>query len=247
MTTTITQVAPAARRLRHAARTGNPCPPVRDLIGATDVQAAYAVQQQLTQARLADGARIVGRKIGLTSTAVQAQLGVDQPDFGVLFDDMDMTGRAVPMSRLLQPKAEAEIAFVLGEDLSIASAHVALEIVDSRIRGWDISFADTVADNASSGLFVLGDPIAVEPRLAEMTLRLNGEVVSTGTGEACLGDPLNALRWLAETADAYGDPLRPGQVVLSGALGPMVAVAAGDVVETTISGVTLTVRFEGDA
>ncbi|WP_245994651.1 hypothetical protein [Nocardioides immobilis] len=126
----------------------------------------------------------MGRKIGLTSSAVQQQLGVAQPDFGVLFDDMDTTSRAVPMSRLLQPKAEAEIAFVLGEDLSIASAHVALEIVDSRISACDISF---------------------------------------------------------------GDPLRPGQVVLSGALGPMTAVGAGDVVETTISGVTLTARFPEDA
>jgi len=237
----------AAERLARAAASGVPCAPVRDLIGSTDVAAAYATQLLVNRARVRDGARVVGRKIGLTSPAVQQQLGVDTPDFGVLLDDMDMTGRDVPVGRLMQPKAEAELAFVLGEDLSVASTHVALEIVDSRIAGWDITYADTVADNASSGLFVLGDPVDVEPRLAEMTLRLNGEVVSTGTGEACLGDPLNALRWLAETADAYGDPLRPGQVVLSGALGPMVAVAAGDVAETTISGVTLTVRFEGES
>jgi 2-keto-4-pentenoate hydratase len=234
----------AAERLMLAAASRVPCAPVRDLIGTTDIDAAYAVQQQLTRARLAGGARIVGRKIGLTSIAVQEQLGVDQPDFGVLFDDMDMSGRAVPMSRLLQPKAEAEIAFVLGDDLTIASAHVALEIVDSRIADWDISCADTIADNASSGLFVLGDPIDVEPRLAEMAMRVNGEVVSKGTGEDCIGDPLAALRWLADTAEAFGAPLLPGQVVLSGALGPMVAVVAGDVVETTISGVSLTVRFE---
>lgn len=237
----------AAERLMVAAATGRACAPVRDLIGSTDVEAAYATQLLVNRARTRNGARVVGRKIGLTSTAVQRQLGVDTPDFGVLFDDMDLTGHVVPVTRLLQPKAEAEIALILGDDLSVASAHVALEIVDSRIAGWDISYADTVADNASSGLFVLGDPVTVEPRLAEMTMRLNGEVVSKGTGEDCLGDPLNALRWLTETAERFGEPLRPGQIVLSGALGPMVAVTAGDVVETTISGVTLTVRFEEDA
>lgn len=237
----------AAARLVRAAETREPCPPVRDLIGPADVEAAYATQLLVNRARVRAGARVVGRKIGLTSPAVQAQLGVDTPDFGVLLDDMDMTGRTVPTGRLLQPKAEAELAFVLGADLTVASTHVALEIVDSRIAGWDITYADTVADNASSGLFVLGDPVDVEPRLAVMTMRRNGEVVSTGTGAACLGDPLNALRWLAETADRFGDPLLPGQVVLSGALGPMVEVAAGDVVETEISGVALTVRFDEES
>jgi 2-keto-4-pentenoate hydratase len=236
-------VLQAADRLTAAAANRTPCAPVRDLIG-TDIAMAYDVQRAVI-AR--GGGRVVGRKIGLTSPAVQQQPGVDQPDFGVLLDEMDFTGRDVPMSRLLQPKAEAELAFVLGEDLTIASTHVALEIVDSRIAGWDITYADTVADNASSGLFVLGPEIHVEPRLVEMTMRLNGEVVSTGNGEACLGDPLNALRWLAETASEYGDPLRPGQVVLSGALGPMVSVAAGDAVETTISGTTLTVRFTDES
>jgi 2-keto-4-pentenoate hydratase len=232
-------VQAAVERLVKAAETGVPCDPVRDLIGA-DISLAYDVQRAVIARR---GGRVVGRKIGLTSPAVQQQLGVDTPDFGVLLDDMDCTGHDVPMSRLLQPKAEAELAFVLGEDLTVASAHVALEIVDSRIASWDITYADTVADNASSGLFVLGPQIDVEPRLVEMTMSLNGEVVSMGDGRACLGDPLNALRWLAETARDFGDPLRPGQVVLSGALGPMVAVAAGDVVETTISGTRLEVRF----
>lgn len=249
MTTTLTATEQAAKRLDVAAATHTPCEPVRDLIGETDVTAAYAVQQANIQQRIADGARVVGRKIGLTSPAVQTQLGVDRPDFGVLLEDMDVTGTTAPMSRLLQPKAEAEIAFVLGEDLAegalsvervrqaIARTYVALEIVDSRIRDWDIRFADTVADNASSGLFALGSQLTndVQPKAVTMEMTLNGEVVSTGTGEACLGDPLNALLWLAQTARDLGEPLRAGQVVLSGALGPMAAVSAGDRVEAVVA------------
>jgi 2-keto-4-pentenoate hydratase len=152
---------------------------------------------------------------------------------------------------LLQPKIEAEVAFVLGRDLDelIDDASVrdavefvvpALEIVDSRIADWDISFGDTVADNASSGLFVLGDerlPLAkVEPADVQMTLRLDGEQASQGSGRACLGDPLNALAWLARTARELGEPLRAGQIILSGALGPMVAVTSGARVEAELSG-----------
>ena len=253
-------VEDAAARLLGATTTGIPCAPVRDLIGSTDVKAAYAVQERLTAARLAMGRRVVGRKIGLTSPAVQQQLGVDRPDFGVLFDDMEYAdGAVVPMSRLLQPKIEAEIAFVLASDLagdldaetvrnSVGYAVAALEIVDSRIAGWDITFGDTVADNASSGLFVLGTDrrtmAEVEPRESSMTMSTNGEVASTGTGSACLGDPLEALRWLAGTARELGEPLRAGQVVLSGALGPMVPVRPGDEVTTEIAGLgRVTARF----
>lgn len=242
----------AADRLRQATRTRTPCEPVRDLIGRDDVSTAYAVQKVIVDERLAAGGRVVGRKIGLTSPAVQQQLGVDRPDFGVLFADMEVAnGGVVPGGLLLQPKVEAEVAFVLGRDLDgvIDDATVrdavefvvpALEIVDSRIVDWNISFGDTVADNASSGLFVLGDerlPLAkVEPADVQMTLRLDGEQVSQGSGRACLGDPLNALAWLARTAGGLGDPLRAGQVVLSGALGPMVPVASGARVDAEISG-----------
>ncbi len=243
----------AARRLAEAAEAGVACAPVRDLIGGNDLAAAYAVQSINVASKIAGGAKVVGRKIGATSPAVRAQLGVDQPDFGWLFDDMDLTGAdEVPMGRLLQPKAEAEIAFVLATDLadgpldaaqvraSVAYAVAALEIVDSRIAGWDIQFGDTVADNASSGLYVLGTQRRtldeLEPLDVEMTMTLDGEVVSTGNGAACLGDPLNALAWLARTAREYGEPLRAGQVVLSGALGPMRDVHAGAVVSATISG-----------
>jgi len=242
-TTNTGRLADAAGRLLTASQNRSPAAPVRDLLG-DDIAAAYAVQQELTRQREAAGAVIVGRKIGLTSPAVQQQLGVDQPDFGVLFGDMDMSGQPlVPISRLLQPKAEAEVAFVLSQDLATGSldqAHVraavgyaaaAIEIVDSRIANWDISISDTIADNASSGLFVLaGQRLTLEefePRAVTMQMFADGALVSEGTGQACLGDPLNALTWLARTARDFGQPLRAGQVVLSGALGPMVTVVPG--------------------
>ncbi|MFI1353068.1 2-keto-4-pentenoate hydratase [Streptomyces sp. NPDC020898] len=254
-------VTEAADRLESAADKKRPCGPVRDLLGSTDVVRAYEVQRLLTARRLTAGAVVTGRKIGLTSPAVQKQLGVDQPDFGVLFADMDVSGRAeVPMSRLLQPKAEAEIAFVLAADLdtdgldlaavraAVGHATPALEIVDSRIADWDITLTDTVADNASSGLYVLGEsrlPLdAFEPREATMRMYADGTLVSEGDGAACLGDPLNALLWLARTARDHGDPLRAGQVVLSGALGPMVGVSPGVTVLAEITGLgTVTATF----
>ncbi|WP_330256948.1 fumarylacetoacetate hydrolase family protein [Nocardia sp. NBC_00565] len=247
MTSTMTDspaVRAAAERLAVATSTGVSAAAVRDLIGSDDVELAYAVQRIGTRRRLAEGARLVGRKIGLTSPAVQRQLGVDQPDFGVLFADMDVAQTpASQRPRLLQPKIEAELAFVLSDDLdfdqldaisargAIECAVAALEIVDSRIADWDISFADTVADNASSGWFVLGaDRLSVddfEPRDIGMSMFVDGEIVSTGTGSACLGDPLNALAWLARTARDFGDPLRAGEIVLSGALGPMAPLRPG--------------------
>ena len=206
----------------------------------------------------------MGRKIGLTSPAVQAQLGVDQPDFGVLFDDMDVSGiSAVPAGTLLQPRAEAEVAFVLGADLdgpdlsidsvraAVDHAVAAIEIVDSRVAGWDIRITDTIADNGSSGLFVLGDQrVSLEqfqPAAVTMTMYADDLLVSEGTGAACLDDPLNALLWLARTAQQVGDPLRAGQVVLSGALGPMHSVTPGSTVRAEISSLgTVSVRFASD-
>ncbi|MEO3786193.1 fumarylacetoacetate hydrolase family protein [Actinocorallia sp. B10E7] len=245
-------VAAAAARLEAAEAERAPCAPVRDLIGETDIALAYAVQRRLTENRLAAGARVVGRKIGLTSPAVQRQLGVDQPDLGVLFDDMDVSGLAeVPSGRLLQPKAEAEVAFVLGADLdheisgvddvraAVSYAVAALEIVDSRIADWNIKITDTVADNGSSALYVLGGEkltlAEFEPVDVVMKLYSDGELVSEGDGAACLGDPLLALAWLARTAREFGSPLRAGQVVLSGALGPMVPAPPGSVIRAEIS------------
>lgn len=259
-------VAAAVERLAEAQRTRVPCPPVRDLIGTDDLPAAYAVQQGLVRARLDGGVAVVGRKIGATSEAVQTQLGVDQPDFGYLLSDMDVSEAAldgaVPMETLVQPRVEAEVAFVLSRDLDVEPDEItievvrdavdvalpALEIVDSRIADWDIGFTDTVADNASSGLFVVGRagrPLdEVEPRDVEMSLTINDEERSVGRGTACLGDPLEALRWLAVQAARFDDPLRAGHLVLSGALGPFVPFEPGDRVEARISGFDpLTVRF----
>lgn len=253
-------IAAAVDRLAEALESRIPCAAVRDLIGTDDLPAAYAVQQGLVQKRLAGGATVVGRKIGATSEAVQNQLGVDQPDFGYLLDEMDVSDQAasssgISMRRLVQPRVEAEVAFVLAKDVNPATedeitidlvrdavslAIPALEIVDSRIESWDITFTDTVADNASSGLFVIGKngvPLSeLEPKDVEMSLTINSEVRSSGNGAACLGDPLEALRWLAVQCHRFGDPLRAGQVVLSGALGPFVPFAAGDRVEASISG-----------
>ncbi|MBK3522726.1 MULTISPECIES: 2-keto-4-pentenoate hydratase [Streptomyces] len=246
-------VAEAADRLLEAAATRVPCAPVRDLIGTGDTGAAYAVQQRVTAVRLERGARVVGHKIGLTSSAVQRQLGVDQPDFGVLLDDMAYAdGDTVPYASVLQPRVEAEVAFVLGEDLAVGPldlarvraavdhAVAALEICGSRIEGWDITLSDTVADNASAGAFVLGRErrglTEFEPRTAVMEMSVDGRTVSEGTGADCLGDPLAAVLWLARTARDLGDPLRAGHVVLSGALGPMSPLAPGAQVTATIGG-----------
>ena len=258
-------ISAAVERLAVALETRVPCAAVRDLIGTDDLGAAYAVQQGLVQRRLAAGATVVGRKIGATSEAVQRQLGVDQPDFGYLLDVMDVSDEhPISMHTLLQPRVEAEVAFVMATDVNPADeaeitielvrgavevALPALEIVDSRIDQWDIGFTDTVADNASSGLYVVGSSgrklDELEPRDVEMTLSINGEVRSSGNGAACLGDPLEALRWLAVQCHRFGDPLRAGQVVLSGALGAFVPFAAGDRVEAFISGFEpLSVEFE---
>ena len=247
------KIRAAAEHLEQAHRTMVPCAPIRELLPAGDVGAAYAVQEIGTKAALAGGRRLVGRKIGLTSKAVQLQLGVDQPDYGMLFADMAVPdGWEVERKRLIQPKAEAEVAFVLGRDLdseqltiadvlrAVDYAVAAIEIVDSRIADWKIGILDTIADNASSGLYVLGnEPRALaglDLRLCGMVMELRGEPVTTGAGAACLGNPINAMWWLAQTMARIGRPLKAGDTVLSGALGPMVPVAWGDVIEARISG-----------
>lgn len=255
-------IGKATEILARAATDRVACEPVSDIIGPHDIDAAYEVQQALIMGRVRAGSRIVGRKIGLTSPAVQAQIGVDRPDFGVLLDDMAFTdGDEIPIDRLLQPKAEAEVAFVMSADIedvaspagvraAVDCAYAALEIVDSRIADWRIGITDTVADNASSGVFILGTtPLSLdrfEPVDATMRLLRGDEEVSRGDGTACLGDPLNALEWLASTAIDYGSPLRAGDIVLSGALGPMVPVRPGDVFTATIDPLgTVTARFSG--
>jgi 2-keto-4-pentenoate hydratase len=257
-------VREAVNRLTAAERSGAACAPVRDLIGSDDVARAYRVQQHIIAAKVAAGDRRVGRKIGLTSIAVQTQLGVDQPDFGTLLDSMRVEqDEVVPTGRLLQPRIEAEIAFILGRDITdadpdletvtsaVASAWPALEIVASRVSGWDISLADTVADNASSGLYVLGEEslslAELDPVAVTMSMTENGAQVSAGTGAACLGNPLIALQWLARVSAEVGDPLRAGEVILSGALGPMVPVQPGATYEATLAGLgTVRATFASD-
>jgi 2-keto-4-pentenoate hydratase len=241
-----------AMRLREA-YTGGTVPPLRDGLDPVDAAGAYAVQTINTRFWEAQGRRIVGRKAGLTAKAVQTQLGVDQPDFGVLFDDMRVAdGGALDPAKCLQPKAEAEIAFVLGADLpdatttpeqvaaAVASVHAAIEIVDSRIADWKITFADTVADNGSSAFFVLaneGKPLAgLDIWTAGMVMQVNGQTVSLGVGAAALGHPLNAAAWLAQTLAARGEPLKAGDILLTGALGPMVTLHPGDKVEAFVGG-----------
>jgi 2-oxopent-4-enoate/cis-2-oxohex-4-enoate hydratase len=225
------------------------------------IEDAYQIQKQLMKLRLAAGERVIGKKIGVTSKAVMNMLGVYQPDFGYLTDGMVYNeGQAIPMSRLIQPKAEGEIAFVLKKTLKgpgISSADVlaategvmaCFEIVDSRIHDWKIKIQDTVADNASCGVFVLGDRL-VDPRDVDlntcgMVLEKNGDIVATGAGAAALGAPANAVAWLANTLGRLGIALEAGEVVMSGSLAIMVPVAAGDNLRVTIGGIgSCSVRF----
>jgi 2-keto-4-pentenoate hydratase len=243
----------AADLLWQAAACGEAIAPLRAQFPDLGAEQAYAIQECNTKRKLDAGNRLIGRKIGLTARAVQQQLGVDQPDYGMLFDDMAVTdGEPVKWSRLMQPKVEAEVALVMERDLperGITMAHLiravafalpAIEIVGSRIANWDISFVDTVADNASSNAFVLGNmPVQLERldlRLAGMVMERAGEQVSLGVGAACLGHPLNAALWLANQMAELGRGLAAGDIVLTGALGPMVAARPGDIFEAQIHG-----------
>ena len=255
-------IARQAALIRGAYEKFEPIGPVREALPAATIEDAYAIQEANTRHWLDQGRTIVGAKIGLTAQAVQKQLGVDQPDFGTLFADMAVNdGDVVPLGRLLQPKVEAEIAFVLArtpDPRALTTAELincvdyalpAIEIVDSRVADWNIRIVDTVADNASSGLFVLGTrPVKLDQidlRLCGMVLEKNGDPTSFGAGAACLGNPLHALGWLAAKMAEVGRPLKGGDVILAGALGPMVAVSPGDSVEARIEGLgTVRVGFE---
>ena len=225
------------------------------------IEDAYQIQQQMIARRLAAGERPVGKKTGVTSKAVMNMLGVHQPDFGWLLDGMVYNeGQAIPADSLIQPRAEGEIAFLMkkdvmgpglsGADILAATEGVmaCFEIVDSRIRDWKIKIQDTVADNASCGVLVLGDRI-VDPRKVDlatcgMVPEKNGDIVGAGAGAAALGHPLNAMAWLANTLGRLGIGLKAGDIVLSGSLAALIPVKAGDSLRVTIGGIGgCSVRF----
>jgi 2-keto-4-pentenoate hydratase len=248
-----TDIDAMAQELWDANRTGKPIAPLSERVPAPDEVDAYAIQSVNTERRVASGATIAGRKIGLTSLAVQKQLGVDQPDFGSIYSDLVFgDGEEIDPGVFIAPKVEAEIAFVLGRDVdremptapdilrAIEYVLPSIEIVDCRIADWKIRFVDTVADNASFGAAVFGGPARkiddLDLRLCGMTMDLNGAQASTGIGAACLGHPLNAAVWLARKLAFFGTPLREGDIIMTGALGPMVPVKPGDAAEAQIDG-----------
>ena len=245
----------AAERLRAAAAAGVPCEPIRGLLGDfAGPEAGYAVQQLNTKHSVKAGRRRRGHKVGLTNPAVQEQLGMDEPIWGVLYADKCRTdGDDLSGAGLIAPRLEVEVAVVLGADLDEGSHSLAdvisatdyvlpaLEIVDSRITGWDITSADMIADNAGSGLYVLGTrPVpltAVDLRRVEMRLTINGEEAATGSGAACLGNPLNSVLWLADTMSRRRTPLKAGECIMTGSLCPMQPIAPGDQILAEIDGV----------
>ncbi len=239
-----------------------PVRPLTERFSDITIEDAYNISLRMLERRIKSGEKIIGKKIGLTSKAVQNMLGVGQPDFGYLTDKMAFSqGEEMPISdRLMQPKAEGEIAFILKKDLmgpGITAADVlaatdcvlpCFEVVDSRVENWQIKIQDTVADNASCGLFVLGDR-AVDPRKVDlatcgMVVEKNGSIISTGAGAAALGSPVNCVTWLANTLGEFGIPLKAGEVILSGSLVPLEPVQAGDFMSVNIGGIgSASVRF----
>ncbi len=227
------------------------------------VDEAYRISLRFLERRTAEGERIVGKKIGVTSKPVQDMLGVHQPDFGFLTNVMQVAdGSTVSLAghKLIQPRAEGEIAFVLKKDLRgpgiteaqvlDATAYVSpcFEIVDSRIRDWKIKIEDTVADNASCGVFVLGnartDPRTLDLAAVKMDIRKNGVQVASGLGSAVQGHPATAVAWLANTLGAFGIPFLAGEIILSGSLAPLLPAVPGDYFEMTLLGLGgATVRF----
>ena len=245
--------------LFESLRSRLPVEPLTDREPDLSLEQAYQIQEHVIQRRLTLGDRIIGKKIGLTSRIVQRALGVNQPDFGQLLASM-AAGDTISTGLLMQPRAEGEIAFLLDRDLAgpgITNAEVlyatrsvlpCFEIVDSRVRNWRIRLQDTVADNASAGMFVLGER-AVDVRGLDLTtcgmvLEKNGVLESTGAGAAALGSPVNCVAWLANALGRLGVPLRAGEIILSGSLGALVAVAAGDCLHLSIGGIgSVSVRF----
>jgi 2-oxopent-4-enoate hydratase len=250
-----------ADELWEADRSAKPVAPLTDRHPDLVLEDAYAVQTINIARRTAAGQRVIGRKVGLTSRPMQQMLGVDEPDFGVLTDEMIVEdGDLIDLARLVQPRVEAELAFVMGADLAgpgvttaralaaIEGALPSVEIVDSRVADWKIKLVDTVADNASSGLLVMGGrmrPVAdLDLRLLGVVVSRHGQMIDTGAGAAALGNPARCVAWLANKLGAFGEGLTAGDVVLPGAVHKMVPVAPGDVFRAEFAHLgAVTVRF----
>lgn len=231
---------------------------------AIEIDDAYRISLRMLERRKAEGERVVGKKIGVTSKPVQDMLGVHQPDFGFLTDAMQVVnGVSVSLERtgLIQPRAEGEIAFVLKKDLKgpgVTEAQVidatdyvcpCFEIVDSRIHDWKIKIQDTVADNASCGIFVLGaariDPATLDLAAVKMDIRKNGEPIASGLGSAVQGHPATAVAWLANTLGRFGIPFLAGEIILSGSLAPLLPITPGDRFDMSLAGIgTASIAFE---
>lgn len=238
-----------------------PVAPLTEREPGITIDDAYQIQLRMIQHRLDAGERVVGKKIGVTSKVVMDMLGVNQPDFGHLLSGMAYDeGQPISVGSLIAPRAEAEVAFILARDLEgpgVTAADVlratdcvmpCFEIVDSRIRDWKIRIQDTVADNASCGVFTLGgvrrSPRDLDLALAGMVLEKNGEVISTSTGASVQGSPVNAVAWLANTLGRLGIALKAGDVILSGSQSPLVPVVAGDSLHCSVGGLgSASVRF----
>jgi 2-keto-4-pentenoate hydratase len=265
MDTNLTLIETLANRLDNAWRAHTPIPPITESDGVTDVNTAYAIQTQWTNMRLRRGEKIVGRKIGLTSKAIQTQLGVNEPDYGTLWQTSFYPARNgqvnIRAGDFLQPRIEGEVAFLIGKSLrepnitpeqildATEACAMGIEIVASRIADWKISLVDTIADNASYGGFTLGpwDKQLRETDLGAlvMTIHHNGELAAEGLGAAALGHPATSTAWLANKLLEFGVSLEPGDIVISGGITKMLPVKAGDeFVFSLTSQPELKVRFE---
>lgn len=250
---TESEIAAAAEALRAAEADQTPIRPLAEVYPDLDIEAAYAIQQANVAHRTAAGAQVKGHKVGLTSRAMQEALGVDEPDFGHLLDDMFVFEDAeIPVAGLCAPRVEIEVAFVLSRPLAGPGVNAAdvlratelllpsIEVIDSRIRDWNIRLVDTVADNASAARIVLGGrpvrPYDVDLQAGGAVLHHNGTVAETGTTAAVLGNPVTAVAWLANRVAAYGITLDAGHVVLPGACTRAVAVGPDDVVVAEFEG-----------
>ena len=262
MTFTDSQIQEAAQSLHDAGKTSTPIDPLTDTYPDITVEDAYRVQLVNVNRRTECGARVIGKKIGLTSPAMQQMFKVDEPDYGHLLDEMLVyQGEPIAMSSLLQPRIEGEIAFVLDRDLegpgvtptevirATAGVVPALEIIDSRIRDWKIKIQDTVADNASSAVFVLGSqmvsPMGMDMRHVGFVVTHNGFLAGTAAGAAVLGSPAQSVAWLVNKMAEFGITLKAGEIILSGAAAAAVPVSAGSSISLMVDRIgDVSCRFE---